>query len=38
MLRRPGIVACSPDRDVLKTLCDVARDWNPDRYHSQPNL
>ena len=27
-----GIVACSPDRDVLKTLCDLARDWNPERY------
>ncbi|MDA1013169.1 MAG: inositol monophosphatase [Planctomycetota bacterium] len=32
MLRVRGIVACSPDRRVLKTLCDVARDWNPDRY------
>lgn len=32
MLRLRGIVACSPDQSVLKTLCDVARDWNPNRY------
>jgi len=32
MLRLPGIVACSPDRDVLRTLVEVARDWNPVRY------
>ncbi len=32
MLRLPGIVACSADRGVLKTLCNLARDWNPVRY------
>jgi 3'(2'), 5'-bisphosphate nucleotidase len=32
MLRLPGIVATSPDRSVLKTLCGLARDWNPVRY------
>lgn len=32
MLRLPGIVACSDDRDVLETLCALARDWNPERY------
>ncbi len=32
MLRLPGIIATSPDRSILKTLCAVARDWNPVRY------
>jgi 3'(2'), 5'-bisphosphate nucleotidase len=32
MLRLPGIVATSPDRNVLNTLCRLARDWNPVRY------
>jgi 3'(2'), 5'-bisphosphate nucleotidase len=32
MLRLPGIIATSPDRSVLKTLCTLARDWNPVRY------
>ncbi len=32
MVRLPGIIATSPDRSILKTLCDVARDWNPVRY------
>lgn len=32
MLRLPGVVATSPDRAVLDTLCTVARDWNPVRY------
>lgn len=32
MLRLPGIIATSPDRHVLRTLCDLARDWNPVRY------
>jgi 3'(2'), 5'-bisphosphate nucleotidase len=32
MLRLPGIIATSPDRSILKTLCQVARDWNPVRY------
>lgn len=33
MLRLPGIVACSHDREILETLCDLAQDWNPERYH-----
>jgi len=32
MLRLPGIVACSPDRQVLEILVKLARDWNPERY------
>ena len=32
MLRLPGIVACSDNMDVLNTLCDLAKDWNPIRY------
>jgi 3'(2'), 5'-bisphosphate nucleotidase len=32
MLRLPGIIATSPDRSVLRTLCTLARDWNPVRY------
>lgn len=32
MLRLPGIIACSPDPEVLKTLCEVAHDWDPVRY------
>jgi 3'(2'), 5'-bisphosphate nucleotidase len=32
MLRYPGIVACSENREVLQKLCDLARDWNPVRY------
>lgn len=32
MLRLPGIVATSPDRAVLDTLCALAKDWNPVRY------
>ncbi len=32
MLRLPGIIATSPDRSILKTLCELARDWNPVRY------
>lgn len=32
MLRLPGIIATSPDRGLLRTLCDLARDWNPVRY------
>lgn len=34
MLRLPGIVACSPDRDVLNALCRLAKDWDPRRYPS----
>lgn len=33
MLRLPGIIACSHDREILNTLCDLAKDWNPERYH-----
>jgi Inositol monophosphatase family len=33
MLRLPGIIACSDNRDILNTLCDLAQDWNPERYH-----
>jgi len=32
MLRLPGIVACSADRDVLNTLCELAKDWPRERY------
>ncbi|MFQ5731975.1 MAG: inositol monophosphatase family protein [Planctomycetaceae bacterium] len=32
MLRLPGIAACSEHRDVLETLCEVAKDWSPQRY------
>jgi 3'(2'), 5'-bisphosphate nucleotidase len=32
MLRLPGIVACAVNRDALKTLCELAKDWNPVRY------
>jgi 3'(2'), 5'-bisphosphate nucleotidase len=32
MMRLPGIIATSPDRSILKTLCTLARDWNPVRY------
>ncbi|MDA0835802.1 MAG: inositol monophosphatase [Planctomycetota bacterium] len=32
MLRLPGIVACSPDREILDRLCTLAKDWNPVRY------
>lgn len=32
MLRLPRIVACSEYPDVLDTLCDLAKDWDPVRY------
>ncbi|MEX0726030.1 MAG: inositol monophosphatase family protein [Planctomycetaceae bacterium] len=32
MIRLPGIVACSPDREILDRLCALAKDWNPVRY------
>ena len=32
MLRLPGIVACAVNRASLKTLVDLAKDWNPVRY------
>ena len=32
MWRLKGIVATAVDREALRVLCDVARDWNEDRY------
>jgi 3'(2'), 5'-bisphosphate nucleotidase len=32
MLRLPGIVACSVNRETLATLCALAKDWDPRRY------
>lgn len=32
MLRLPGIVACSTNRETLQRLAELARDWNPNRY------
>jgi 3'(2'), 5'-bisphosphate nucleotidase len=32
MWRLKGIVATSTDRGLLPKLCDVARNWNQDRY------
>lgn len=32
MLRLPRIVACAVDRSTLKTLCQVAQGWSPNRY------
>ncbi len=32
MLRMKGIIACSPNREILETLVNLARDWNPIRY------
>ncbi|MFK7818597.1 MAG: inositol monophosphatase family protein, partial [Planctomycetaceae bacterium] len=32
MLRLPGVVACSPDRDMLTAMCEHAKDWNRTRY------
>lgn len=33
MLRLPGVVACAINRETLDTLCDLAADWNPNRYN-----
>jgi len=38
MLRLPGIVACSPSPAVLQTLCALACQWNPARYHAESEL
>lgn len=38
MLRLPGIVATSPNRQVLETLCTLAAGWNPERYHTSAGL
>ncbi len=35
MIRLPGIVACSPSRTTLDRLCELARDWNPNRYAAE---
>ncbi len=32
MLRYPGIVACSEDRDVIATLSALSKDWSQQRY------
>jgi 3'(2'), 5'-bisphosphate nucleotidase len=32
MLRLPGIVATSPNREILSKLCDLAKDWPKQRY------
>ena len=32
MLRLPAVVACATNRETLRTLCGVAKDWNPVRY------
>lgn len=32
MVRLPGIVACAVNRRDLEKLCELARDWNPERY------
>jgi 3'(2'), 5'-bisphosphate nucleotidase len=32
MLRLPGIVACSDNRETLRVLCQVAKHWSPVRY------
>lgn len=32
MLRLPGIVATSADPEILRILCELAKDWNPVRY------
>lgn len=32
MIRLPGIVACCTNPKTLDTLCNLARDWNPNRY------
>jgi 3'(2'), 5'-bisphosphate nucleotidase len=34
MLRLPGIVACSANRETLAVLCDLAKTWNPVRYRA----
>lgn len=34
MVRMPGIVACSAERETLAMLCDLAKDWDPVRYRA----
>ena len=38
MLRLLGVVACSTNHDDLHTLCDLARNWHPDRYYDGESL
>lgn len=38
MLRLPGIVACNSDPENLQKLCELARGWNPNRYHDGDEL
>lgn len=38
MLRLRGIVACSSTEEDLRILCDLARNWHPDRYHDGAGL
>ncbi|MCZ6876450.1 MAG: inositol monophosphatase [bacterium] len=33
MVRLPGIIACSANRETLAMLCKLAKDWDPARYH-----
>jgi 3'(2'), 5'-bisphosphate nucleotidase len=33
VLRLPGIVACSSNRETLQKLIDLAKEWHPLRYH-----
>jgi len=32
MLRYPGIVACSENMDVVRSLCELSKDWSQQRY------
>ena len=34
MLRMPGIIACSANRETLAALCDLAKNWDPLRYRA----
>lgn len=36
MLRLPGIVACSANKETLIKLAALAKDWNPNRYDTEP--
>lgn len=38
MLRLRGIVACSSAVEDLQVLCDLARNWPPDRYQDRDDL
>ena len=33
VLRLPGVVACSSNRETLQKLIDLAKEWHPLRYH-----